>query len=361
MSQTTSCGSHYNVSSNEGSLSEDSGKCDDKDVFLNSQFSADNYADVDTQNSYINPSIHSPLSTSSSQDSESSADTHDAGVKHFTATLDSSASEAAISESDIDDTFYGKKRRISPVGSSSICGDETSELGDLYWRHVEQHLTPPIPLLPDLAVHHSRSCHINTPEQLLVHNSPLFGNFSDAPDDVDHHHESMSESDLALLPDSGDTDANTGLLDSSFSDESVRSDDNSELDDDCTDDESNNATTTLDDEHREFQFSYSNAESLYTCEFANTPMHAGSQQTLLQGLAAHFDVFCNHPGISKETFSSYLQLSINNCIPVKIKLPPNYKMVRKMVDPYLTPKRVYYVCPTAISNRPICLSISLIF
>lgn len=77
---------------------------------------------------------------------------------------------------------------------------------------------------------------------------------------------------------------------------------------------------------------------------ANSPLYSGSNLTVLEAVAQHFEWFTDYPGTSKEALSSMLHMQ-HNILPKGNLLPDSYTSARRLIEPFLVQKEVYHACP----------------
>ena len=73
------------------------------------------------------------------------------------------------------------------------------------------------------------------------------------------------------------------------------------------------------------------------------PLYEGSSNSVLHTLVKYFHWFSEHPGISKEAFSSMLAMQ-STLLPPENNLPTSYEAARRPIEPHLTQPIVYDVC-----------------
>ena len=79
--------------------------------------------------------------------------------------------------------------------------------------------------------------------------------------------------------------------------------------------------------------------------YTTLPLYSGSNMTVLEAVAQHFEWFTDHPGTSKEALSSMLHMQHNKILPEDNLLPDSYVSARRMIEPFLAKKETYHVCP----------------
>ena len=72
--------------------------------------------------------------------------------------------------------------------------------------------------------------------------------------------------------------------------------------------------------------------------YTTLPLYSGSNLTVLEAVAQHFEWFTAHPGTSKQALSSMLHMQHNKILPEGNLLPDSYVSARRMIEPFLVKK-----------------------
>lgn len=85
-----------------------------------------------------------------------------------------------------------------------------------------------------------------------------------------------------------------------------------------------------------------------TCEIyrhaPKLPLFDQSPHSVLDTLVKYFQWFCEHIGVSKESFSAMLDTQ-NTVLPPGNNLPSSYEAALRTIEPYLVQPVIYDVCP----------------
>lgn len=123
------------------------------------------------------------------------------------------------------------------------------------------------------------------------------------------------------------------------------------LTDDSSDNEDDDSSTDTDSADKECMWSIVYDNSIYESNIAVEKV-PHSNITVLQWLCMNFNLFTAHPSMSKEAFSTNLQLQkvLNTTNNSTYELPSTYREARKMINPYVIKKKVFKLC----TNSCVC-------